>query len=42
MNEAITATFMLCLLTSALWSILPIIADGLLTAVGVLFQRKGL
>ena len=42
MNEPLAATAMLCLLTSALWVTLPIFADGIVAAVGVLFPRKGL
>ncbi len=42
MTEALTATLMLCLLCSALWVTLPIFADGIVAAVGVLFPRKGL
>lgn len=42
MIEALTATVMLSLLTGGLWLTLPIIFPGILTAVGVLFPRKGL
>ena len=42
MTEAFAATAMLCLLTSGLYLSLPIIADGIVAAVGVLFPRKGL
>ncbi len=42
MSEALTATVMLCLLTAVLRVTLPIISDGLLTAVVTLFPRKGL
>lgn len=42
MNAPLAATAMLCLLTSGLYLSLPIIADGISAAVGVLFPRKGL